>query len=221
MDLSLIVVIALLVVVGAVAVTGLAIGVVNAGDTTCSCPTQTSIPGGADGPVGGIGEPGPTGASGPPGATGPPGAAAPAVEYLFGANVGTMAGVGTDTDITEFKTTLYSNGLTLTNGVIGTLKAGKTYELNAFLYCRLFSNATNGSLLYTWVDSVTNARLNTFPQAASGPTTQASTENYAPYAMQVYTPTVDQSVKLRTTAALGTCTIDFAPSWIKVVEIPT
>ena len=159
------------------------------------------------------------GPAGPTGPTGPAGPAAGAMEYMFANMTSAMAGVTANTDIDEFKTALDSRELTLTDGVVGTLKAGKTYELTAYLYCRVFSDTSAGFCSFAWVDSATNTLLYPLPLASSVPTTSDVGENYAAYASIIYTPTADQSVKVRTQSVTGTCAIDNTFSYIKVVEI--
>jgi hypothetical protein len=96
-----------------------------------------------------------------------------------------------------------------------TLTAGKTYLLQADLCISNFS-ANTAYTWWSWVDSTTNAQLDTSNGSAlatgsSGvaiPATWVGTnDQYAGTARLIYTPVTSQTVKVRMTDASGTCSI--------------
>lgn len=91
------------------------------------------------------------------------------------------------------------------------LTAGKTYELFASPTWASFSDTANGYLTYTWVDSTTNIQiqgstLNTLVGTAI-PYGRVVNEDSNTALTMIYTPQVNQSVKLRIVAAQGTATL--------------
>jgi len=134
-------------------------------------------------------------------------------DYIQAEKSASQTSVGINTDVT-FNVTSTSSGISQTNGVF-TLTAGKTYLLQADLCISNFS-ANTAYTWWSWVDSTTNAQLDTSNGSAlatgsSGvaiPATWVGTnDQYAGTARLIYTPATNQTVKLRITDASGTCSI--------------
>jgi hypothetical protein len=108
-----------------------------------------------------------------------------------------------------------------------TLTAGKTYLLQADLCISNFS-ANTAYAWWSWVDSTTNAQLDTSNGSAvatgsSGvaiPATWVGTnDQYAGTARLIYTPVTSQTVKVRMTDGSGTCTILAIASKATITQI--
>ena len=124
--------------------------------------------------------------------------------------------VTTGTDIV-FNTKIVGNGITLNTGSgVFTLTAGATYELDAALFGVTYSGV-NGALVYEWVNS-SNVSLG---GTAAGVYRVDATSNISnqPLAKLIITPSSDQEVKLRVTAANGTGSVFAARSYASITQI--
>jgi hypothetical protein len=94
------------------------------------------------------------------------------------------------------------------NGVF-TLTAGVTYDMSFTPSFITFSNTTTGFFCYDWVDATTNALLDTTGigtgTSISSQDTTAQQDNAT--ARVIYTPSTNQTVKLRVSNANGTVTL--------------
>jgi len=118
------------------------------------------------------------------------------------------AGIGINTDII-FDTQIYANGIAYnTSTGVFTLTGGKTYELFANINWGTFSDLSGGYLLYQWVDATSNTSLVASGSVAglSEPINRNTNESTNTSLKLVYTPTANQSVKLRVYAGSGTAT---------------
>jgi len=90
-----------------------------------------------------------------------------------------------------------------------TLTAGVTYDLSFTPSFISFTNTTTGFMCYEWVDATTNVALDTtgtgVGTSISSQDTTAQQDNAT--ARVIYTPTTNQTVKLRVTNASGTVTL--------------
>lgn len=91
---------------------------------------------------------------------------------------------------------------------VATLSAGKTYELIGEPSFITFSDTTSGYVTYEWVDASTNNTLNTLGYYCGNAVANTVTAAQAnsPIARVIYTPTTNQTVKLRIRGASGTAT---------------
>ena len=90
-----------------------------------------------------------------------------------------------------------------------TLTAGVTYDMSFTPSFIGFSNTTGGYLCYEWVDATTNTTLDStgIGMGTVVPTTDTSVQNNNPTARVIYTPSTNQTVKLRVTSGNGTATL--------------
>ena len=119
----------------------------------------------------------------------------------------TSMGAGSDI---IFNYARVSSGITLdTSTGVFTLTAGKTYQLFAELSFSNFSDLVNGYQIYNWVDATTNTRLDTDGIGAGvGEHLNRNTNEFnATSTTLIYTPTTNQTVKVRITEAVGTVTV--------------
>ena len=90
-----------------------------------------------------------------------------------------------------------------------TLTAGVTYDMSFTPSFITFSNTTTGFFCYDWVDATTNVQLDTTGigtgTSISSQDTTAQQDNAT--ARVIYTPSTNQTVKLRVTNASGTVTL--------------
>lgn len=107
------------------------------------------------------------------------------------------------------------------NGIF-TLIGGKTYELYASPEFISFSDTNNGYLLYEWVDATNNTTL-VNSGAVCGiaiPIMRQTNETASPFLKLMYTPTTNQTVKLRVTGATGSATLrGGAGSYVRIIQI--
>jgi hypothetical protein len=121
----------------------------------------------------------------------------------------TVSNAATPQDVI-FNTSIATNSGIAHNTSTGvfTLTAGKTYELESQLtYTGM--NSTGDYILFNWVDATTNALLDTtgISTGTVVPATWASNAAYGTLSKLVYTPSTNQTVKVRITAGLGSGTI--------------
>ena len=90
-----------------------------------------------------------------------------------------------------------------------TLTAGVTYDMSCSPSWISFSNPTGGYLCYQWVDATTNSPLDSTGTGTGTaiPTTDTTGQQDNATARVIYTPTTNQTVKLRVTAGAGTATL--------------
>jgi hypothetical protein len=106
-----------------------------------------------------------------------------------------------------------SNTIPFSNNAF-TLTAGKTYELDASLVTNTFSS-TAAFIWYSWVDATTLTPLDTVGGSAvssessgvSTPMTWTANDGYYGSAKLIYTPNINQTIKLYATDGSGTCTV--------------
>ena len=119
-----------------------------------------------------------------------------------------QVGVGVGSDVI-FNSTVVSSGISMnTSTGVFTLTAGKTYRLFGSVGFVNFSSAT-GWFIYQWVDATTNAALDTtgISVAVAEALNRDVSEFNATSANLIYTPSTNQTVKLRITDGNGTTTI--------------
>jgi len=127
------------------------------------------------------------------------------VDYVSTSLSSNIAGVGSNTDI---KLQQLNGGNIPYNTATGvyTLSANKTYILQAQL--RVSNASISGAYLaYTWVDANSNVELITNSEALSSSNTSGATFGSKDIVQIIYTPTSNQTVKLRSITASGTQTI--------------
>jgi len=120
-----------------------------------------------------------------------------------------QTGAGQGSDII-FNYAPVSSGISLnTSTGVFTLTAGKTYQLFAELSFSNFSDTANGYEIYDWVDATTNTRLSTTGVGAGvGEAINRNTNEFnATSTTLIYTPTTNQTVKVRIVEAAGTVTV--------------
>ena len=120
-----------------------------------------------------------------------------------------QTGAGSGSDII-FNYAPVSSGISLnTSTGVFTLTAGKTYSLFAELSFSNFSDTANGYEIYDWVDATTNTRLVTTGIGAGiGENINRNTNEFnATSTTLIYTPTTNQTVKVRIVEAAGTVTV--------------
>jgi len=90
-----------------------------------------------------------------------------------------------------------------------TLTAGVTYDMSFTASFITFTNTTGGYLCYDWVDATTNALLDTtgIGTGTVVPYTDTGVQTDNPTARVIYTPSTNQTVKLRVSSANGTATL--------------
>ena len=116
--------------------------------------------------------------------------------------------MGNGSDII-FNGSIVSSGISLnTSTGVFTLTAGKTYKLFAELSFTIFSSNV-GFIIYDWVDATTNTRLDTSGVSAGvGQAINRDTSEFnATSTTLIYTPTTNQTVKVRIVDANGTVTV--------------
>jgi hypothetical protein len=120
-----------------------------------------------------------------------------------------QTGAGAGSDII-FNYAPVSSGISLnTSTGVFTLTAGKTYQLFAELSFSNFSDTANGYEIYDWVDATTNTRLATTGIGAGiGENINRNTNEFnATSTTLIYTPTTNQTIKVRIVEATGTVTV--------------
>jgi hypothetical protein len=126
----------------------------------------------------------------------------------------------TDGDVTwSAAATTLRGAITLdATGTYFTLKAGKTYELQAALFCWFTSN--NSTANYAWMDN-TNNYIGSSERAAShvGVTYSALNASVLGFTITVITPAVDTQVKLRVYYA-NISSIDSRASYARIIQLP-
>ena len=140
--------------------------------------------------------------------------------YIHAKLSAAVAGVGANSDIV-FNSELAGSGITLdTSTGIFTLKANRTYELEASLLVIPFS-AASGILIYGWVDSG-DASLGGSDAAAYPLTYAGDNRNQQSVAKAIITPSSDTQVKLRAlTGSSGTATVRETYSYARITQIGT
>jgi uncharacterized membrane protein len=118
--------------------------------------------------------------------------------------------------------TVKANGAIPYNTSTGvyTLTAGKTYRLTFKGEMQGFSNSTSGYELAAWVDATTNTALTSYGSSAFVPLTYTAAANSGnPVADIIYTPSVNQTVKLRIYGGTGTAVLKGATHQVTVQEL--
>jgi hypothetical protein len=131
------------------------------------------------------------------------------VDYINAGRITSDQSVGVNNDIV-FNTTIANGGIPLnTSTGVFTLTANKTYRIFAGLSFNTFSDATNGYIVYDWVDATTNTSLDT--TGVSVGVGEAINRNVSEFnatsANLIYTPSTNQTIKLRVVGASGTAYI--------------
>ena len=190
--------------------------------------SSTSGTSGAQGNQGPTGPQGNQGASGTSGTTGtsgtsPSGVATTTVnpDYIQAGRITSdQTAIGVNTDII-FNTALISSGISLnTSTGAFTLAANKTYRLLAGCSWASFSDASNGYIIYDWVDATTNTALNS--SGASKGVAEAINRNTSEFnattANLIYTPSTNQTIKLRIVEGVGTATLRSSIGTSAIIE---
>lgn len=128
-----------------------------------------------------------------------------------------VTGLATGSDVV-FSTTVTTVGMTQTGGVFS-LIAGKTYRLKADVRVYLVSGANPE---FAWVDATTNAELASLTgRAVTNVSGNNTNQNDKASAEIFYTPTVDQTVKVRTLVAGTSFAVEARSSFVTIEELPT
>jgi len=132
------------------------------------------------------------------------------VDYINAGRITSdQTGAGSGNDII-FNYANVSSGISLnTSTGVFTLTANKTYKLFAELSFSNFSDTANGYIIYDWVDATTNTRLATTGIGAGvGENINRNTNEFnATSTTLIYTPTTNQTIKVRIVEAVGTVTV--------------
>ncbi|HYH75493.1 MAG TPA: collagen-like protein [Candidatus Saccharimonadales bacterium] len=107
-----------------------------------------------------------------------------------------------------------------TSGVF-TLTAGKTYQLTANPSFINFTDTAGGYIQYDWVDSGTNNALIPSASGTSIPVNRNASEMDATVAGFIYTPTSNQTIKLRVTGSSGSAGLRSNYSLATIVQVGT
>jgi len=106
-----------------------------------------------------------------------------------------------------FNTIVGGSGILYNNSTgVFTLLAGKTYELYGAPHWATFTDQTTPYVMYQWVDAITNTPISTISGIAE-PLNRNTTEANVTSIRVIYTPSTNQTVKLRVTGASGTATL--------------
>ncbi len=127
------------------------------------------------------------------------------VDYVSTSLNANITGVGSNTDIKLQQLNGGNIPYNATTGVY-TLSANKTYILQAQL--RVSTASTAGAYLsYTWVDAISNAELVSNSEALNSSNSSGATFGSKDIVQVIYTPTTNQTIKLRSLTSVGTQTI--------------
>jgi hypothetical protein len=108
-----------------------------------------------------------------------------------------------------FNTVSYGNILFNTTTGVFTLTAGKVYELSANILFDTFSNPTGGYISFEWVDATTNFPLKFGNAGVSLPTTSITGNGSNTTTNIIYSPSENQTVKVRCTDSIGEAVLRF------------
>jgi len=140
------------------------------------------------------------------------------LQYAYVMRSTDQTGIGGSTNLV-FDDLQSSNGIPYnTSTGVFTLTAGKTYRLSFGADYLSFSNTTGGAVTTTWVDAITNTPLtawNALAYPASLTTDAVASNNIE----MIYTPSTNQTIRLRTTSATGTATMNANNNYAIVQEI--
>ena len=132
------------------------------------------------------------------------------VDYIQAGRITSdQTSVGASSDII-FNTTIKTNGMSMnTSTGVFTLTANKTYRLFVEISWSNFSDAAGGYIIYEWVDATTNTALDSTGTAVGvGEAINRNTSEFnATSATLIYTPTTNQTIKVRIAGASGTATV--------------
>ena len=191
------------------------IPIVNGGSTKKITVANLAVAGssGTSGINGTSGSSGTSGSNGTDGSSGtsPSGVATTTVNPDFihvGRITSDQIGVGSGSDVI-FNRTIVSSGITMnTSTGVFTLTANKTYRLFGSVGFVNFSSAT-GWFVYQWVDATTNTALDTtgISVGVAEALNRDVSEFNATSANLIYTPSTNQTIKLRITDGNGTVSI--------------
>ena len=139
------------------------------------------------------------------------------LDYVYVKGTGTNDNLSTGDDIT-FWNVRYNQGEITYNGSGGfVLKSGKKYELEAGIWCKDFTNATDGSA-YIKFSKVGDGGFHD----TSGiyyPTTYNTAHSPTTIITAFASPTTDMTINLNVILANGSFTADGNASYIKIKEI--
>ncbi len=127
------------------------------------------------------------------------------VDYVSTSLNSNITGVGSNTDIKLQQLNGGNIPYNATTGVY-TLSANKTYILQAQLRVSTASTAA-AYLSYTWVDAISNAELVPNSEALNSSNSSGATFGSKDIVQVIYTPTTNQTIKLRSLTSVGTQTI--------------
>jgi hypothetical protein len=141
------------------------------------------------------------------------------VKYALANRTTNSAALTTGSDVIMTNLAAGTIPYNTTTGVF-TLTAGKTYRLTFKGEMNSFSNTTAGYESVAWVDAATNTALTPYGQARFVPSTATGTTfSGNPLADIIYSPTTNQTVKLRITAGTGTAVLKAANQEVTVQEL--
>jgi hypothetical protein len=141
------------------------------------------------------------------------------VDTLSLSRTGTnQSGVGSGVDIILNNVVAGNIPYNTTTGVV-TLTAGKTYKLDSSLYFESFSSST-GVVIYSWVDATTNTQLVSSQSGYVLPVTHTAQAALNPSLTMIYTPSADQTIKLRGLAGgVGTASLWATRSSVTIQQL--
>ena len=147
---------------------------------------------------------------------GGPAAVTRTVEYI---SVNGAAGtIGSGTDL--INNNIVEGNIPYNTGTgVFTLKAGKTYALSAALNAVSFSSGNNGEATIQWVDAISNTALVSGDGAWLAGTNVGTDNTTNSKVTTIWTPTADQTVKLRCTSAVGTFVAQASRSSYNIIQI--
>ena len=127
------------------------------------------------------------------------------VDYISTTLNANISGVGSNTDIILQQLNGGNIPYNSSTGVYS-LSANKTYMMQAQLRVNTAS-VSNAYLQYTWVDAVSNTPLVANSEALNASNTLGAGYGSKEVVQIIYTPTTNQTIKLRSTSSSGTQTI--------------
>lgn len=127
--------------------------------------------------------------------------------------------VGASTDLLFNSVTKTTGGILFNGAGVFTLKAGVTYKLEANVAFTNFSDATNGYMAFAWADATTGTLLTGVSRGVANPVNRNAGETSQTFAGGFYTPSTNQSIKLRTDTASGTASFRVSLSSASIIQI--
>jgi hypothetical protein len=141
----------------------------------------------------------------------------PATQYSYGVLAGDATLFGSGSNLTTWNI-VASSGIAHTSGVF-TLTANKTYRISFAIAGATFSITNTGFLVIELVNSTTLASISANNRAIIIPPTSTANESSQPFVQMIYTPSTNESIRVRCTNAGGTATLRANFSNIVIEEL--